>query len=98
MLILIFVLERQMVNIRPQVRRSKILVRATALAYILIIASTVYGTDVLADHGFKPDFWNQSRGYHNSGIWYNFCLNTKYLHVSEPEATAPTTSALSPTR
>ncbi len=85
MLILIFALERQMVNIRPQVRRSKIIVRATALAYVLIIASTVYGTDVLADHGFKPDFWNQSRGYHSSGIWYNFCLNTKYLHVSEPE-------------
>lgn len=85
MLLLIFVLERQMVNIRPQVRRSKILVRATALAYVLIIASTVYGSDVLADHGFKPDFWNQSRGYHNSGIWYNFCLNTKYLHVSAPD-------------
>lgn len=85
MLIIIFVLERQMVNIRPQVRRSKILVRATAMAYVLIIASTVYGTDVLADHGFKPDFWNQSRGYHNSGIWYNFCLNTKYLHVSAPD-------------
>lgn len=85
MLIMVFVLERQMVNIRPQVRRSKILVRATALAYVLIIASTVYGTDVLADHGFKPDFWNQSRGYHNSGSWYNFCLNTKYLHVSEPD-------------
>lgn len=85
MLILIFVMQRQMVNIRPQVRRSKIIVRATALAYVLIIASTVYGTDVLADHGFKPDFWNQSRGYHSSGIWYNFCLNTKYLHVSEPD-------------
>ena len=85
MLVLCFVLERQMINIRPQVRRSKIMVRATALAYILIIASTVYGTDVLADHGFKPDFWNQSRGYHNSGSWYNFCLNTKYLHVSAPE-------------
>ncbi len=85
MLILIFVMQHQMVNIRPQVRRSKIMVRATALAYILIIASTVYGTDVLADHGFKPDFWNQSRGYHSSGIWYNFCLNTKYLHVSEPD-------------
>ena len=85
MLVLSFVLERQMINIRPQVRRSKIMVRATALAYILIIASTVYGTDVLADHGFKPDFWNQSRGYHNSGSWYNFCLNTKYLHVSAPD-------------
>lgn len=85
MLVLSFVLERQMINIRPQVRRSKIVVRATALAYILIIASTVYGTDVLADHGFKPDFWNQSRGYHNSGSWYNFCLNTKYLHVSAPD-------------
>lgn len=85
MLILIFVMGRQMVNIRPQVRRSKIMVRATAVAYVLIIASTVYGTDVLADHGFKPDFWNQSRGYHSSGIWYNFCLNTKYLHVSAPD-------------
>lgn len=80
-----FAINSQMINIKPQVRRSKIMVRATALAYVFIIASTVYGTDVLADHGFKPDFWNQSRGYHNSGSWYNFCLNTKYLHVSEPE-------------
>ena len=75
----------QMVNVIPTVRRSKILIRAAALAYVLIIASMVYGTDVLADHGFKPDFWNQSRGYHRSGSWYNFCLNTRYIHVAEPE-------------
>ncbi len=81
---IILALNTQLVNIRPQLRKRKIAVRAAAIAYILIIASTVYGTDVLADHGFKPDFWDQSRGYHHSGVWYNFCLNTKYLHVSEP--------------
>ncbi|MDO4280357.1 MAG: LTA synthase family protein [Peptococcaceae bacterium] len=85
MFVIILALNRQMVNIRPQLRRSKIIVRAVALAYVLIIASTVYGSDVLADHGFKPDFWNQSRGYHNSGVWYNFCLNTKYVHISAPD-------------
>lgn len=85
MLIIVMLLNRQMVNIQPKLRRRKIILRASALAYILFVASFVYGTDVLADHGFKPDFWNQSRGYHHSGSWYNFCLNTKYIHVAAPD-------------
>lgn len=85
MFAIVMLLNRQMANLKTQVRKRKWAVKATALAYVLIIASTVYGTDLLADHGFKPDFWDQSRGYHKSGSWYNFCLNTKYLHVSEPE-------------
>lgn len=85
MFMAIMLLNRQMVNLKAQLGRKRWAVKATALAYVLIIASTVYGTDLLADHGFKPDFWDQSRGYHKSGSWYNFCLNTKYLHVSAPE-------------
>jgi phosphoglycerol transferase MdoB-like AlkP superfamily enzyme len=84
-LILILLLCRRMVNIRPVLRKSKIALRVGIVAYVLIICSTLYGTDVLANHGYKPDFWDQSRGYHNSGTWYNFCLNTKYLHVAAPE-------------
>ena len=85
MFMAVMLLNRQMVNLKAQLGRKRWAVKATALAYVLIIASTVYGTDLLADHGFKPDFWDQSRGYHKSGSWYNFCLNTKYLHVSAPE-------------
>lgn len=85
MFLIVMLLNRQMINIQPRLDRHKVAVRASALAYILLIVSLVFSTDVLADHGFKPDFWNQSRGYHHSGSWYNFCLNTKYIHVSEPD-------------
>lgn len=85
MFVIVMLLNRQMKNVQPKKRRRKIILRVCALVYILLIASFVNGTDVLADHGFKPDFWNQSRGYHHSGSWYNFCLNIKYIHVSQPE-------------
>ncbi len=42
-------------------------------------------TNMYADAGLKPDYWNQARGYRRSGVVLNFCLNTKYLFVSEPK-------------
>ena len=42
-------------------------------------------TNLYADAGLKPDFWNQARGYRRSGVVLNFCLNTKYLFISEPK-------------
>ncbi|MBQ3547889.1 MAG: LTA synthase family protein [Clostridia bacterium] len=54
---------------------------ATFSAVLLIL---FYGTSIFADLGIKPDFWNQARGYKNSGFVYNFFVNTKYLFMSEP--------------
>ena len=42
-------------------------------------------TDLYATVGLKPDYWNQARGYQRTGVVLNFCLNTKYLFLSEPD-------------
>ncbi len=51
---------------------------------IVCIVGLYIFTDAYADVGLSPDFWNQSRGYKNTGVVMNFCLNTKYLHISQP--------------
>ena len=42
-------------------------------------------TDLYAEAGLKPDFWNQARGYSKTGVTMNFCLNTKYIFPSKPK-------------
>ena len=42
-------------------------------------------TNMYADAGLKPDYWNQARGYRRTGVVLNFCLNTKYVFLSEPK-------------
>lgn len=66
-------------------KKTKLLARVYALIYLVIFGITFYGTEYLANWGYKPDFWNQSRGYHKTGALFNFCLNTKYLIVSTPD-------------
>ncbi len=64
---------------------TKIITRvATALAMI-IVCIIFFFTDVFSNCGLDPDFWNQARGYRKSGFLLNFCLNTKYLYLAEPE-------------
>ncbi|MBQ4332231.1 MAG: LTA synthase family protein [Clostridia bacterium] len=41
-------------------------------------------TDLYAESGLKPDFWNQARGYSKTGVVMNFCLNTKYIFPQKP--------------
>ncbi|MBQ8682893.1 MAG: LTA synthase family protein [Clostridia bacterium] len=41
-------------------------------------------TDQYAQAGLAPDFWNQARGYHRTGVVMNFCLNTKYVNLKAP--------------
>ena len=43
-----------------------------------------YFTSFFANMGVRPDFWNQTRGYHNYGFVFNFFANTKYLYMNEP--------------
>ena len=54
-------------------------------AAVIVILGIFFGTDAVPNAGFKPDFWNQLRGYHKSGSFFNFCLNMKYLKVSKPD-------------
>ena len=64
--------------------KRSIIVRFTAVAVIAAVAVPFYITDFAADHKVKPDFWDQARGYRNSGTILNFVLNTKYLIIEKP--------------
>ncbi len=44
----------------------------------------LFFSDIFANCGLEPDFWNQTRGYHRSGFLLNFCLNTKYTYINSP--------------
>lgn len=59
-------------------------IRGGSLACVAVLLIVTYTTDGLANLGYKPDFWNQTRGYEKSGAFLNFYLNSKYLIVHEP--------------
>ncbi len=84
-MLLIYLVNKKTKNIRPQKLRFKVLTKLLAAGWLFIVVGTLFGTDFLAGEGYKPDFFNQSRGYHKTGVWLNFCLNLKYLLVSAPE-------------
>jgi len=64
---------------------TKIISRTFTGTLTTVLILLFFGTSVFADMGVKPDFWNQSRGYHNYGFVWNFFCNTKYLYMSEPD-------------
>ena len=62
----------------------KLPTRFLALVVVAGFAFVFYGTDIVADYGMKPDFFNQTRGYKNHGAVLSFTLNTKYLFLTQP--------------
>lgn len=58
--------------------------RTVCGALFVIVALVYFLTDFFAAQGIAPDFWNQNRGYHNTGFFPNFMLNTKYLYYGKP--------------
>lgn len=63
---------------------GKIAVRTFFATLNVTIISLFLFTNLYANAGLKPDFWNQARGYRYSGVVLNFLLNTKYVHLGEP--------------
>lgn len=63
---------------------TKIISRAFTGTFSCVLLILFYFTSFFADMGVKPDFWNQTRGYHNYGFAFNFFCNTKYMYMSEP--------------
>lgn len=65
--------------------KGKLGVRLIPAAALAVMIPVFFFTDFPANIGYKPDFWNQMRGYKKTGSFFNFCLNTKYLFVTKPE-------------
>ena len=63
---------------------TKIISRTFTGTLSAVLLILFYFTSFFADMGVKPDFWNQTRGYHNYGFAFNFFCNTKYLYMSQP--------------
>lgn len=63
---------------------TRVISRTFAGTFSSVILILFYFTSIFADMGVKPDFWNQTRGYHNYGFAFNFFCNTKYLYMSQP--------------
>lgn len=63
---------------------TKVITRCFAGTFSSVLLILFYFTSVFANLGVRPDFWNQTRGYHNYGFAFNFFCNTKYLYMSEP--------------
>lgn len=64
---------------------TKIFSRGLTFSFSVIMLTLFYATSIFANMGIKPDFWNQTRGYHNYGFVFNFFANTKYLYVQKPD-------------
>lgn len=84
MFFLIYLVNKKSVNIKPKKLKFKLLAKLAPAAYIAVVVVSLFFTDYAANLGYKPDFWDQSRGYHRTGSFFNFCLNTKYLIVRKP--------------
>lgn len=80
-----YLLNKRIKNVRPHVLKFKFFARLLPAGYVAAFLLMFFCTDAITNAGYKPDFWNQSRGYYNTGSFFNFCLNTKYLHVSKPD-------------
>lgn len=60
-------------------------VRIVGAVLVLAFCGLLYQTNWFANHGMKPDFFNQTRGYTNHGSLFQFVINTKYLKVQTPK-------------
>ncbi len=81
---LIYLFNRRCVDMKPEKKKFRAASKLATAAYLAVLLISFYTTDFAANMGYKPDFWNQSRGYHNTGSFFNFALNTKYLIVQKP--------------
>ncbi len=83
--IFLFVLSHRIRVQQAVDKRVVLAVRIAGLLFTLIFCGLLFKTDWFAEHGMKPDFFNQARGYTNRGSLFQFVINTKYLTVEKPK-------------
>ncbi len=78
--------------IKNRKTKSSRISREFGAGLFIIVACLFYGTDYVATV-FKatPDFFNQTRGYEAKGAIAEFLVNTRYLHLSQPDDYDPST-------
>ena len=64
---------------------KKIYYRVIAGLLAFVVLFSYFSSNVFVDSNFKPDFFNQERGYKKLGVAMNFFMNTRYLTTKEPE-------------
>lgn len=77
----------------PEHDRIRRFTRHLFLAAGISAAVMFYATDIIVDMGYKPDFFNQLRGYSNKGATVEFMLNTRYMFLSKPDGYEPQEAA-----
>lgn len=82
---MIYLVNKRIQNVKPNKAKFKVFTKILPLGFVAVFLLAFFCTDALTNAGYKPDFWNQARGYKNTGSFFNFCLNSKYLHVSKPD-------------
>lgn len=72
--------------------KKNILYRLIAGSTFCFITLIFYCTDFVAVvFGATPDFFNQTRGYEAKGAIAEFVINTRYMHLGEPDNYDPST-------
>ncbi|MBQ8663903.1 MAG: LTA synthase family protein, partial [Eubacterium sp.] len=83
--VMTWLVNRRIQNVKPKLTKFKLFAKLLPAGYVVVFLLTFFATDAFPNAGYRPDFWNQARGYGNTGSFFNFCLNARYLHVSKPE-------------
>lgn len=75
----------------PKTKSYRIL-RSICVGIFTFVCFIFYGTDFVATTlQATPDFFNQTRGYEAKGAIAEFLINTRYLHLSQPDDYDPST-------
>ena len=81
------------ISIKTPTPKYNIITKIASRSFTAVFSGTIiiifYATSIFADMGIRPDFWNQTRGYHNYGFVFNFFANTKYLYMNKPSTYDP---------
>ncbi len=92
---MIYLVNKHCRNVMPTKTKFKVLTKILSGGLVAVFLLTFFCTDYVNNLGYRPDFFNQARGYKNTGSFFNFCLNGRYMHVSKPDSySAKNTEAL----
>ena len=71
LMLMVYLINKHIHNFKPAKLRFKVLNRVLPAGFVCIFVMVFFFSDSLANAGYKPDFWNQSRGYHKTGTFFN---------------------------
>lgn len=90
--IVIFLIKATSLCIKNTKTKTYRILRGVCAIFFSLVFFIFYFTDIVAEtFQATPDFFNQTRGYEAKGAIAEFLVNTKYIHLSQPEDYDPST-------